>query len=371
MQIVYIIYWLDEAESGVIKKIAGQASVWSTLEVRTHLLIYTLKGSLLDADRETIKAIFGNEHTIISFSSVLDTLFLSSRIYHSVNNIKPDVVYFRYCKYSVGLIKTIKNYPSVMEVNSLELYEMSPLSMGYIYTWLTRGLVLKKMNGLVTVTDELARHPHYKVYDKPYVVIGNGVAVSAYNPLPFVVNKDSINLVFIGTDNQPWHGIDEILRLAGIKTNWSFHIIGTNGVEYQSGTGKNVTFHGKLKQDEYIRIFEQCDIAIGTMALYRKKMQEACPLKVREYLLHGLPVIIGYQDVDFNNNHSFILRLPNRENSMVDNIDKIDDFVRLWKNRRVSKKDIMHLDSSLKESQRITFLRSISGQTKNFQVPNG
>jgi len=38
------------------------------------------------------------------------------------------------------------------------------------------------------------------------------------------------------------------------------------------------------------------DVGVGALALERKNMREAQPIKTRHYLGSGLPVIIGYQD---------------------------------------------------------------------------
>lgn len=49
-----------------------------------------------------------------------------------------------------------------------------------------------------------------------------------------------------------------------------------------------------------------CQVCIGTLALHRKNMTEASPLKTREYLAHGFPVIIGYKDTAFYNQNQIM-----------------------------------------------------------------
>ena len=67
------------------------------------------------------------------------------------------------------------------------------------------------------------------------------------------------------------------------------------------------------------------DVAIGTLSLHTKQMEEACPLKVREYLAWGLPVIIGYKDTEFPApDTAFLLQLPNNPTNVHDHLDQID-----------------------------------------------
>jgi hypothetical protein len=44
--------------------------------------------------------------------------------------------------------------------------------------------------------------------------------------------------------------------------------------------------------------------------MFRNRIREACPLKVREYAAHGLPFVYAFIDPDFPENWPFALRLP-------------------------------------------------------------
>ena len=53
-------------------------------------------------------------------------------------------------------------------------------------------------------------------------------------------------------------------------------------------------------------------------------MSEACPLKVRDYALHGLPVVIGYNDTDLTFNRTlkkFTFQVDNNESAI--NFNKV------------------------------------------------
>lgn len=166
-------------------------------------------------------------------------------------------------------------------------------------------------------------------------------------------------LVFIGSSGQPWHGIDAIAELAKLRPGWEFDIIGLHAAELQGPVPANLKFHGPMSREEYQPLLDQADVAIGTMALYRKQMNEASPLKVREYLANGLPVITAYAETDFPRPVPFILQLPGKSGNMVSGLGEIDAFVRQWRGTRVPRKEIAHLDTRVKESERLKYMKLI------------
>ena len=109
------------------------------------------------------------------------------------------------------------------------------------------------------------------------------------------------------------------------------------------------------------------DVGISTLSLYLNNMQEASPLKSRQYLAHGLPIIYAYDDTDITQKYEFCLKLPNTPNNIASNIDKLKAFVyKVFQNkiyrseaRRFAK---THLDTSIKEQKRLEFFRKIGNE---------
>ena len=86
-------------------------------------------------------------------------------------------------------------------------------------------------------------------------------------------------------------------------------------------------------------------------------MHEASPLKSREYLARGLPVIGAYEDTDIPEASPVYLRLPNQKGAIVNHITDVEAFIASWRGRRVQHSEIDYLDTSVKEAQRLEFLR--------------
>jgi hypothetical protein len=120
-----------------------------------------------------------------------------------------------------------------------------------------------------------------------------------------------------------------------------------------------MVFHGLLEAADYSRHLARANIGVGSLALHRKRLNEASPLKVREYLATGLPVINGYTDTDYPDGADFLLTLPNTEDNVEAGLGAIRDFVAKWSTLRVPREAVGHLDYAAKEATRLDFFRTL------------
>lgn len=357
MRVAVLLHWNEGEKSGVFKKVVSQIRVWRCEGVSVFIHVVSRRPL-----HEVWRQYLGQE-VLVTFHvynarNWLTRLRAWKEAVKTIMAQGADLVYHRYDLFMPGLRTLGRSVPLVLEINTNDLTEycFKP-GLRCLYNRFTRVLVLRAASGLVFVTHELAGMPHFARYKKPSTVVANGIDLNDYPVLPPPHNKDP-RLVFIGTGGQPWHGVDKVIYLAQVMTQWHFDLIGVS----PEGFGKippNVTFYPPLERKYYEALLAQADCAIGTLALHRKKMNEACPLKTREYLAYGLPVIIGYQDTDFPQDVPFILRLPNTENNVHDNIAVIKCFVAKWKGKRVSRDEIYHLDIRVKERQRLAFFSKL------------
>jgi hypothetical protein len=213
-----------------------------------------------------------------------------------------------------------------------------------------RTRILNEVDGLVAVSEEISNS--YKSTGKPIVNISNGYALQ---DMRRKVNENSVELIMVGTPDQSWHGVDKLLALANHFTNWKIHLVGPKNLDLPG----NVIQHGPLDKSELHRLYMQSNIGLGSLALHRKNMMEASPLKTREYANYGLPMIIGYQDSDLYD-QSFILNIGNYEANVSDNLCQIAEFVDQWKTTVVGKAEIEPLIGiTSKEASRLDFFREI------------
>ncbi len=357
MKVGVILHWNEGEASGVFKKAISQITTWTNQGVQVSLHLICRRG-MLNVWQRYLKGAHIAHITIHVYRGVVSRFRAWGDAAKALQAQRPDLIYQRYDLYMPALKRLARAFPLVLEINSNDLVEYClTKSLRCCYNRLTRSLLLRNAAGFSFVTWELAKLPDFSQYQKPYAVISNGVKLTEYCPLAAPSNQET-RLIFLGTDGQPWQGVDKILKMANLFPEWRFEIVGIQPNSL-GAVPSNVHIHGPLKRPAYERLLALSHIAIGTLALHRKRLNEACPLKVREYLAYGLPVIIGYTDTDFPRGAPFILQLPNTEDNIQKSATAIASFVKAWKGRRVPREAISHLDVSFKEAQRLVFFRSV------------
>jgi hypothetical protein len=271
------------------------------------------------------------------------------------------VIYLRYGMYVFPIHRLASIAPVVEEITTNDLAQHKRLGHFYsIYNRLTRGLILQRTHGLVCLSRELASSPGIAVYQKPIVVIGDGVDLGKTRPLKAPGNQRP-HLVFIGSPDAPWQGVDKLVLLANLLPDLTFHIVGYDHLDGWIALPANFVLHGYLETRQYENILEQMDLAISSLALHRIGMNESSPLKTRECLAYGLPVILPYVDTDLHDlNCDFILEIPNTEDNVKNHADRIRDFAYRMRGRRADRDILLsRIDSKQKELRRLSFFRKI------------
>lgn len=308
MKIVYLAFWDAYRKSGVLKKIKEQVDSWKQVGMSVEPLIVSTKCS----SEEPIYESLGSPvcSTFFTWAPEGTALAMLARMasLHKVKDLivkyQPDFLYYRVGIGFPGLTSLFREIPVVMEINTNDLAE------SMFWSLLRRQLnkrmrerVLGCSKGFTFMTNEL-RKMYSSWCKKPSLIYSNGFNYT----FPFDGVSRGKDAVFVGTPGYAWHGVDKIKYLAEIVPWKRIHIVGPSK-EFEL---PNVVWHGMLFGQGLEQIYKECDIAIGTLALHRKNMAEACPLKTREYINYDLPVIAAYEDSDFNGEEYFI-KLENTE----------------------------------------------------------
>lgn len=350
VRIAYVCYWFLLANDGVAYKIDAQTARWREEGHDVEVFCLTRAGAERDGWRT------------IPFSGPRDRVAAMRRLAGEVERWRPDAVYLRYDFFGPPVPRLLRAHASVVEVNAddreeAKLRARRPL-LARGFNELNRRALLGAADGLVCVTHELAASPHFARFGKPSVVIGNGVDLDGLRELPAPERAGPPRVVFLGSSGQRWHGVDKIARLAQLMPDAQFDIIGYRPDAVNFPVAANMTVHAPLSRAEYEPLLARADLAIGTLALHRKNMREACPLKVREYLAHGLPTVIAYEDTDFvDESPWFLLRIPNEEDNVVEHADGIGAFLEQVRGRRVPRAEVAdRIGARAKERRRLEFI---------------
>jgi glycosyltransferase involved in cell wall biosynthesis len=356
-RVAYLAHWQGGADTGPFHKIVSHVQNWSALGLDVRLFVTTAPSSAQDWQSAIPNAV------VRSSESLPQKARTRSRLVRDVIAWQPDVAYIRHGLWYPGFDRLARRVPVVVEVGANDRAEMrtkSVLKSGYHY--LTRSRVLRGCAGIVFVTKELAESEAFAGFGKPYVVISNGIDLAQYDVLP-PASGTQPRLVFLGHPHSPWHGVDELPALATAFPDWDIDVIGPHATEIGL-VPANLHVHPLMSRTEYRHHLAAADVAIGTLGLYHLGTNEASPLKTREYLACGLPVVIGYRDTDFSSAVPFLLEVDNQAGSVARNVDRIAAFVHEWKGRRVRRDQIANLDARAKEHQRVVFLQRLAKRSQ-------
>lgn len=286
----------------------------------------------------------------------------------ALKEIKPEVTYTRYLFPTMNVAQMHSHAGRlIIEINSDDHAEyLQKRWVTGFFNRLFRSRLLNKADGLVFVTNELANKSSFSSFSPNRCVIGNGVEIDAFQFSDRTGNSRP-QLVFIGSPGQSWHGLDKIGALIHALPEFNFHIIGPDRlacVKLWKQEPANVVFHGYLANDEAQNIIKNMDVGISTLALHRKDMSEACPLKVRQYLAQGLPIIAASSDPDIESHQDFYLQIPNNQLNVSVSLDEIRAFVtRVTGDAKVRSEARRYardfLSVSKKEAERLKFFEQV------------
>ena len=351
------LHWPRTKDSGVGKKLDQQIRLWQAGGHEARLFMHTSRYAPLSA---LIPAEIIPYDSAGKLGTEINRVQAARELIASVRAYQPDVIYLRLAMYVYPVHLLTRIAPVVGEINTNDLVQHKELGIVLSqYNRLTRGILLRQVNGLVSVSGELARDVSYSAFRKPMRVISNGIDLSVFQPLDAPDNEIP-RLVFIGTPGYSWHGADKLVELARRFPDLKVDIVGYDQLPEYEPLPPNLTLHGYLNTDSYRKVMAGCDLAISTLALHRKGMEEACPLKTRECLAYGLPIVLPYVDTDLKDlNADFLLKIPNKEDNIQTHGQAIYDFAYRMRGQRADRKMIASIDQVAKEAERIRFFEEI------------
>ncbi|HVM69255.1 MAG TPA: glycosyltransferase [Gaiellaceae bacterium] len=355
MRIAYALFWNVFREDGVTKKIEGQVGAWR--RAGHDVRIFCLAAAPPDADAQPVLDV-----ELHLFGSLRDRLTRSGAAWaRALLAWEPDVVYARHDTMPPAFERVLVRRPSVLEVNTVgseaRLYSLQ----SHLYHVAVGSRFLRRARGLVYISRATAAERARRDGGKHVAVIANGGDPDRFPLLPAPAN-DRPHLVFLGTPDQRWQGVDKVLALARANPDFHFDLVGPAPGDLPDRP-ENVLAHGYLAAATYRPLLERADAALGTLALHRKSRDDASPLKVREYLLHGIPTVIGYDDTDFGGgDHWYLLRLPNTEDNVSNGRDAIRAFVERVRGGRAPRDEVVaRIGVTAKEEQRLRLLKEVAG----------
>lgn len=360
MRIAYVLEVNPYVNSGIIKKVNDQVQYWESKNNQVLLLIVwpkpnNTKSSSSYIKGDTLSSNFANKLNKGFVKNYVNKILCAKKLSKKLKDYSPDILYIRQNIWYPGISGILKKYNTILEINSVDTIEINYSSVlkkkVYLYG---REKIINSVKGLVAVSPDILKH--YEKFDIPSVVVSNGIKLSKIKKIKKNLADEKANLVFVGSSNMQWHGLDKIMELAEILNSCFFHIVGYDRDSF-SNTPQNVKFYGWVEKDQLEKIYEKSHFGIGSFNNYLVGKKVDSTLKVREYLAYGLPVIIGHEDVDFYDS-DFVLKVTNSEGNFL-NEEKILNYIDKNRNTVIDNEFLKKIDSSTKEEERLTFFNII------------
>lgn len=251
--------------------------------------------------------------------------FLNKIYKENIENIKEYDLYIRNQGKSVQELLFYKNTQSkkIIEIPTYpysgELENRLKSKIGYIQSEILNMFLKKYISNIITFSD------HKEIWGIPCINISNGIDLESAK-LIAKIEDDTTTFTSVSICS-PWHGIDRFLKSLDIylkenpTSKIKFNIVGegveteklkqiVNDSEYLNGV---VVFHGFQSGGKLDAIYNETDIAVGSLGRHRSGLTSLKTLKNREYAAKGLPIIYSEIDTDFEE-QSFVHKVtPDEE----------------------------------------------------------
>ena len=366
MRIAYILTWNLCLRDGVTSKIGKQVEAWQSMGHEVEVFC----ASSLSTEAPFPANIFRRGRIWDNPKAVFSNCKTYNDLCNAVRTFKPDVNYLRWEFFKPSLARLMRKIPTVIELNAIyksEFRSRAKTSMvdrvRYLYNLMTSSRFERCAAGFVGVTQEIIDYQGAESLGVPSIAIPNSTNLTGKEPVPFEAGHGALPRVvyMIGSDN-PWHGVDDFLLFAEqTKGHLEFDLVA--GFEISGASlPNNVSWHYSLDNQGFQNIFKKASCGFGTVGLHTKDMDEACPLKVRDYLSAGLPVVLPYLDTAFLGRDipEWVHFVPNAAGGILTAKDSIIEFVKKMKGRRIPLKEVApYVGSDYWELKRIDFLQDV------------
>jgi glycosyltransferase involved in cell wall biosynthesis len=315
------------SDSGVRKKIYGQIRVMKENGLEVALIapkgsdIVVVEGGVGEKERVGVVDSYMNAGPL-RFFNLIRALYKSA--YEVAKKENYDSVFIRYSLAERGLIRMFKklkedgvkifieipSYPYDLEYENKQWYKKLGLYLDRIYR--------KKLKDYVDIIFSPGPQQE-KIFGVKAVSFNNGVNTEDIEERKYSGRKDGV-FRFIGVANlNAWHGYDRVIR--GIadyyekknEIDFLFNIVG-EGIELNNLKGlveelnlqDRVVFHGFKSGKELDKVYNNSDVAISSVGLYRLGVAPRLVLKAREACLKGIPFVAVKGDPVFDEDFDYV-----------------------------------------------------------------
>jgi len=363
-KVLYITTVDISLDSGVKKKIYGQIKVMRGNGFEVALIapkgddIVVVEGDVEEERTEVVDSYMNSGP--LRFFNLAGSLYRSA--YKLAHKDEYNGVFIRYSlvegclirmlrklkKEGIKIFMEIPSYPYDLEYKNKQWYKKFGLYLDKMY----RGKLKNYVDIIFTPSPQ-----EEAIYGVETVRFNNGVNTEEIEERRYSGKKDG-TLRFIGVANlSVWHGYDRVIE--GIaeyykekdEIDFIFNIVG-EGAELNNlknlveklNLQDRVIFHGFKSGRELDEVYNNSDVAISSVGLYRLGVAPKLVLKAREACLKGIPFVGVRGDPLFDRNFDYVYFVGNNATSLP--VEKIYN----WFVNLDSKKYLKEMNMFAKEN---------------------
>lgn len=310
--------FIDEKKpDGVGKKVKNHFKVFSKA-FDSYLMYYGQNG---------IEVVHGTEHNVIAYNGRHRRFALYEEAGKLVENKHIEKAYIRYPKSENNFIKLLKamhkeNCKIVIEIPTYpydgNMTENVRIFAIAVMDKLWRGQIKKYVDRIVTYSDDDT------IFGIKTIRTINGIDFEKVKRVTHTNHTAGIELISVAT-NYSCHGFDRIIGgmedyyKSGGKQEFSFKIVGDGPAveEYRKQIEKCKHINNRIELcgfqtgEQLEKLYNNADIAVNSLAIYRLNLKKESTLKTKEYVAKGLPMISSTEvdALDHIGNQEYVMRV--------------------------------------------------------------
>lgn len=296
----------------------------------------------------------GNNETYCNGTKLFETNLIQSQTLKSsidfiklkkyIDFTKYDYIYIRYIIANLGMLSFLKKAKSngIKIIVEIPTYPYLEELEDSFKTNLFRFIDNRITNRLHKYIYRIAcTNKDKKMFNIDTIQIDNGVDLDCVSIIDRNNRKKDTTINFIGVASiDRWHGYDRLIESMNNyrnnhELNAKFFIVGggnANVINHLKTLVQdyklqnNVIFTGSKDGEDLKKLYDNMDVAVSSLALFRAGGGHN-PIKTKEYVAKGLPVITGYDDTLVPSSLNYIYKV-NEDESIFD----FDNILNWYKN---------------------------------------
>ncbi len=332
---ILLIYRVDKSDKsniGVVNKLIGQIDGFTHNKVKIDYVIHD--------DRY----IYLNSKVVFKLKSSGPNVYFKWRFFDYLPHELLEGYTQIIIRHGVATLSFLRFLKTIKKINPKAKILIDMPTYPYSKEWKgISGKLVMLVDG--ALSSQLKKHVDYilhsgkeiEIFGIPTFPFSNGISLE--NVKIRSPKKSIGRWTFLAIGKwQYWHGLDRLIQglhqyVSTGKKDVRLKIVGTGPVEKDLkqlvknfDLEKYVDFEGVLVGADLDASFDDADIGIGTLGLFRKGVRIDSSLKHREYVGRGLPFVLAGEETDFTDDLSFIHQVGAKEGPI--NIEAIVSFLK-------------------------------------------